>query len=138
MAAYKNTEELQQVMSELWDKIKADTAMSAELLKAQLVVRFDYKEPKGSITIDSSDGQEIKVYPGECDIKPLVEMSMSADIAHEFWLGKLSVPMAILTGKMIAKGPVNQALALLPAIKPAFAIYPQVYETSSARSSTPV
>jgi putative sterol carrier protein len=138
MAAYKNTEELQQVMSELWDRIKADKGMSAEILKAQLVVRFDYKGPKGSVTIDSSDGQEIKVQTGWCDIKPLVEMSMSADIAHEFWLGKLSVPMAILTGKMIAKGPVNQALALLPAIKPAFAIYPHVYETSSARSSTAV
>ena len=42
-----STEELQQVMSELWDKIKADKAMSAEILKAQLIVRFDYKEAKG-------------------------------------------------------------------------------------------
>ena len=56
-----------------------------------------------------------------------------------FGLGKLSVPMAILTGKMIAKGPVNQALALLPAIKPAFAIYPQVYDNKQrARLLRPV
>ena len=138
MGAYKTTKELQQVMSELWDKIKADKGMSAEIMKAQMVVRFDYREPKGSITIDSTDGKEIKVFPGACELKPLVEMSMTADIAHEFWLGKLSVPMAILTGKMVAKGPVNQALALLPAIKPAFAIYPEVYKNSSARVSSPV
>jgi hypothetical protein len=57
-------------------------------------------------------------------------MSMTADVAHEFWLGKISVPMAILTGKMVAKGPVNKALALLPSIKPAFKIYPDIYRST--------
>lgn len=137
MPAYKNTDELLSVMTKLWDRIKADKEMSSAILKAQMVVRFDYKDPSGSITIDSTDGKEIKVFPGKCDLKPLVEMSMSADVAHEFWLGKLSVPMAILTGKMVAKGPVNQALSLLPAIKPAFSIYPQIYDSRSALTSTP-
>jgi putative sterol carrier protein len=127
-AAFENTEALQRVMSELWVQIKAHKEMSESLLGSKLAVRFNYRDPVGQITVDSRDGSDIKVYPGPCDIKPDVEMDMKSDVAHEFWLGKVSVPMAILTGKIVAKGPVQKALALLPAIKPAFSIYPEVYK----------
>jgi putative sterol carrier protein len=130
MPAYANTEDLHKVMVELWNRIKADKAMSEELLRSRLIVRFHYREPKGTMTIDSSDGQDMKIHAGEHDTKPVVEMSMTADVAHDFWLGQVSVPMAILTGKMVAKGPVNKALALLPTIKPAFKIYPEVYKSN--------
>jgi hypothetical protein len=56
-------------------------------------------------------------------------MSMKADVAHEFWLGKVNVPIAILSGKIVSKGPTPQALALLPVVKPAYAIYPAVYQS---------
>ncbi len=135
MPAYANTEELHKVMVELWDRIKADKGMSEELLRSKLIVRFNYREPQGTMTIDSSDGQEMKIYAGDNDAKPIVEMSMTADVAHDFWLGQVSVPMAILTGKMVAKGPVNKALALLPTIKPAFQIYPEVYKSNGREVS---
>ena len=133
MPAYANTEELHQVMVELWNRIKADKSMSEELLRSGLIVRFHYRDPKGTMTIDSSDGQEMKIYAGDHDAKPIVEMSMTAEVAHDFWLGQVSVPMAILTGKMVAKGPVNKALALLPTIKPAFKIYPEVYKAKGRK-----
>ena len=53
---------------------------------------------------------------------------MKADVAHEFWMGKVNVPMAIMSGKIVSKGPTPKALALLPAIKPAYAMYPQVLQ----------
>jgi putative sterol carrier protein len=127
-AAFADTEALHRVMSELWVQIKANKEMSQSLLASKLAVRFNYREPAGQITVDSRDGVDMKVVAGPCDVKPDVEMDMKSDVAHEFWLGKISVPMAILTGKIVAKGPVQKALALLPAIKPAFAIYPEVYK----------
>ena len=59
-------------------------------------------------------------------VKPIVEMAMKADVAHDFWLGKVNVPFAIVSGKIMARGPVAKALQLLPVIKPAFDIYPNV------------
>ncbi|HEY9714204.1 MAG TPA: SCP2 sterol-binding domain-containing protein [Chroococcales cyanobacterium] len=130
MSIFADTEQLYQVMQELWTQIKADKSMSDSLLKSKLVVRFHYREPDGHLTIDGSDGKEIKVTIGACDLKPDVEMFMKSDVAHNFWCGKENPAAALLTGKIVSKGPVNKALALLPAIKPAFQIYPTIVENA--------
>jgi putative sterol carrier protein len=137
-AAFSDSEALHRVMTELWNRIKANKEMSESLLGSRLAVRFNYRDPMGQMTIDSRDGQEMKITAGASDVKPDVEMDMKSDVAHEFWLGKVSVPMAILTGKIVAKGPVQKALALLPAIKPAFTIYPEVYKKYNSGVETTV
>ncbi len=129
------TEELHRVMTELWTAIKNDPGMSADLLKSQLIVQFHYREPDGLITIDCSDGESLKIRSGDCNVKPIVEMFMSANVAHDFWTGKTSIPVSILTGKIVAKGPVNKALGLLPAIKPAFAIYPDIFRNRNSQTA---
>ncbi|MGH7867636.1 MAG: hypothetical protein ACREP9_08415, partial [Candidatus Dormibacteraceae bacterium] len=88
--------------------------MSEQLLDSRLIVQFRYRDPEGVLTIDASDGQEMKIKWGPIDEKPVIEMSMKADIAHEFWMRRISVPVAIITGKMVSKGPTPKALALLP------------------------
>jgi putative sterol carrier protein len=128
MSIFNDTQHLYLVMEELWSRIKADNDMSSRLLKSKLIVRFHYKEPDGWLTVDGSDGKEIKVSIGHNDLVPDVEMFMKADVAHHFWLGKENPALALLTGKMQSKGQVNKALALLPVLKPAFQIYPTVLE----------
>jgi putative sterol carrier protein len=126
MQFFANTDELHHVMNELWMRIGRDPEMLEKLLQSKLIVQFQYREPEGRVTIDCSDGKELKVAVGDQPLKPIVEMSMKADVAHEFWLGKVNVPFAIVSGKIVSRGPVNKALALLPVIKPAFDIYPNV------------
>jgi len=138
MSAFANTDELQTIMVELWNTIKSDPSMSTKLLNSKLIVQFRYREPDGIITIDCRDGKQFLVYGGDVKIKPEVEMAMRSDVAHEFWIGKVNVPVAILTGKMMAKGPVNKALALLPVLKPAFDIYPEIYKRHRGAVSTKV
>jgi 2-oxoisovalerate dehydrogenase E1 component len=72
---------------------------------------------------------------GDCNKKPVVEMFMKSSVAHEFWLGKVNVPLALIQGKIVSKGPVNKALALLPAIKPAYGLYPSVIEKNGLKVS---
>jgi hypothetical protein len=127
-AVFSSTEQLHDIMHDLWSQIAADPEMSLKLVESRLISQFRYREPFGLITVDSSDGQKMKIIVGDTDIKPHVEMAMKADVAHEFWLGRVSIPVAILSGKIVSKGPVNKALALLPVIKPAYSIYPHIYE----------
>jgi hypothetical protein len=127
MAIYASTEELDAVMHELWTAIANDPNMGPKLLQSQMIAQFHYREPDGRVTIDCSSGTELNIYTGDCSVKPIVEMFMKSDVAHEFWLGKIGIPVAIMTGKIVSKGPVNQALALLPVIKPAFELYPEIY-----------
>lgn len=134
MPVFANSEELDQIMYELWTSVGADPGMSSQLLQSKMIAQFHYRDPDGRVTVDCSDGEQVKVYTGQCAIKPIVEMFMKSDVAHDFWLGKVSVPLAILSGKIVAKGPVNRALALLPVIKPAFEIYPDIYEKYSKKA----
>jgi hypothetical protein len=137
MSAYTSTDELHKIMVDLWTAIKDDPSMSGKLLASKLIVQFHYREPDGRMTIDCSDGKSFVITAGDTKVKPVVEMFMKADVAHDFWLGKVNVPVAIITGKIVAKGPVNKALALLPVIKPAYDIYPDIYKKYNNKTAVP-
>lgn len=128
MAYFSSTDEVNKVMDVLWHRIKAHPEMNKKLVDTKLIVQFKYRDPEGLLTIDCSDGQDMKIVLGPTNIKPVIEMSMKADVAHQFWLGKINVPLAIMSGQIVSKGPTPKALALLPAIKPAYNIYPEVLQ----------
>jgi len=130
MSVFNSTDELTQVMRSLWERLRDDPEVAPKLLESRLIVRFRYRDPEGTITIDCSDGRQCKILNGSDLVKPVVEMSMKADVAHDFWMGRMSVPMALLTGKIVSKGPTARALKLLPAIKSAFKIYPEVLKAA--------
>ncbi|MDX1386052.1 MAG: hypothetical protein R3257_00575, partial [bacterium] len=52
-------------------------------------------------------------------------MTMKADVAHRFWFGKVNLIAALTRREMVAKGPIPKILKLLPAIKPAYSLYPE-------------
>ena len=55
--------------------------------------------------------------------KPVVEMSMKADVAHRFWLGKVNITAAMAKGQVKAKGPIPKILKLVPLTKILFPRY---------------
>lgn len=134
MPVFATSEEIHGVMSDMWHRVKADPAISKPLIESKLSAQFRFREPEGTLTIDCSDGQEMKIIIGPTDIKPVIEMSMKGDVAHEFWMGRISVPVAILTGKIVSRGPTPKALALLPIIRPAFDLYPKVLEEAGKQA----
>ena len=109
-------------------KLMADTPVIADkLLASNLIIRFRYSEPDVVIVVDCS-GDRLDVRPGDRETKEIVDMSMSADIAHKFWFGKVNLMAALTRKQMIAKGPIPKILKLLPAIKPSYAMYPKYLE----------
>lgn len=133
MLAFKDSQELNKVMLALWQAIKADTNISSSLLQSKVSIRFYYREPESQLAVDCSDGQQMKIHVDQTDFIPGVEMFMKSNFAHDFWLGKVNLPLALISGKIAAKGPVNQVLALLPVIQPAFTFYPDIYESNTGR-----
>lgn len=132
MSVFADPDELKHVMVSLWQRIKNDPGMSAQLLRSRLIVQFRYRDPEGILTIDASDGQEIKIEWGPTSTKPVIEMAMKADVANDFWMGRITIPVAILTGKIVSRGPTPIALAMLPVIRPAFQIYPEIMSDLSS------
>jgi putative sterol carrier protein len=78
--------------------------------------------------VKMKEGQDGQVDLGPTDLQPEIVMTMDADTAHKFWLGKVNVTMALARGQMKAKGPVAKILKLVPLTKPIFPRYRQMLE----------
>lgn len=127
MGLFKDSETFEKLLGGFF-KLMADTPVIADkLLASNLIVRFRYSDPDVVIVVDCS-GDSVDVRPGDRETKEIVDMSMSADIAHKFWFGKVNLMAALTRKQMIAKGPIPKILKLLPAIKPSYAMYPKYLE----------
>ncbi len=123
MGYFESAEKFEEVIVGFFNRM-AESEMAPKLLKSGLVIRFKYSDPDLVVVVDCS-GDKIDVRPHDTESKAEVEMSMSADTAHKFWFGKVNLTKALTRKEMIAKGPIPKVLKLLPAIKPAYTMYPQ-------------
>lgn len=122
MAIFASSQELQEKLGGFFQVLIKDPNIGSKLRDSKLVLKFNYKEPELSITADCTGG-DIKLSFNDTVTKPEVEMFMSADIAHKFWLGEVNLVMAVARRQMIVKGPIPRVLKLLPVIKPAYKMY---------------
>jgi 2-oxoisovalerate dehydrogenase E1 component len=124
MTPFKDKEELVKILSALWDEIFNTPEITRKVAQEKLIVKFRFTDFATNFFIDIS-GETPRYYWDPEDRSDFdVEMILSSETNHQFWMQTLSVPMAIATRKIIAKGSVPKALKLIPALKPAFALYP--------------
>lgn len=128
MATFSSSEQLQDVLGGFFQALAQDPTVGPKLLGSNLLIKFNYREPELSITIDLKGDDVVLTFNDE-EKKPEVEMTMKADTAHKFWLGKLNLVMALARREITAKGPVPKILKLLPIIKPAYKLYPEYIQT---------
>lgn len=133
MPVFKDTEQLYDCVGAVLDYLRTYEPAANAFRKSGLVIRFKYSAPDGEITIDGSQ-DPITLTCGPCDQKPTVDMTMSADTAHQFWLGKVNLVAALTRGTMTAKGPIPAIMKLLPAITPAYKQYPEILREKGLES----
>lgn len=124
MGLFESSEKFEKVLSGFFRLVADTPSVADKLLASKLIIRFTYKDPDVVLLIDCS-GDKLDIRPGDTETKADVEMSMSADIAHKFWFGKVNLMAALTRRQMVAKGPIPKILRLLPAIKPTYAMYPK-------------
>ena len=126
MATFRDKDEFVRILSALWDDILAQQEIVAGLGGDELTVKFRYPDLATTLFIRLSAGTADYRWDLPADAPFDVEMILDAQTAHRFWMERLNVPMAIASRRIIAKGSLQKALKLLPALKPAFALYPPV------------
>jgi hypothetical protein len=129
MGMFKSSEKLEEVLGGFFNLMAETPIIADKLLNSKLIIRFSYSDPDLIVVVDCS-GEKIDVRPHDTETKAIVEMSMSADIAHRFWFGMVNLTKALTRKEMVAKGPIPKVLKLLPAIKPSYAMYPQYLEAN--------
>jgi hypothetical protein len=123
VATFKDDQEVYQYIGRLFQDLADDEVLFPQFQKANTVVQFPFRNPTSQITLKIKLGEPGQVDLGPTELVPEVVMSMDADIAHNFWLGKVNVTVALARGQMKAKGPVAKILKLLPLTKPVFPRY---------------
>ena len=128
MAYFKDADEVYQFIGRLFQDLADDDELAPKFRKANTIVQYQYRNPDSTITVRLQEGEEGQVDLGETTMEPEVVMSMEADTAHKFWLGKVNVTVALARGQMKAKGPVAKILKLVPLVKPVFPRYRKMLE----------
>ena len=123
MAVFASADQLKTILGDFFTTLSQDPAIRSALLKANMVIRFVYREPDATITIVATQ-DPIHILCDDTTHKPEVEMSMKADTAHKFWMGEVNLIIALARREITAKGPIPKILKLLPIIKPAYKLYP--------------
>jgi putative sterol carrier protein len=120
---FKDAQEVYDTIGKLFAELAEDEELGPKFRKANTILQYDYREPESKITVRLQEGQPADVDFGETEMEPEVVMSMEADTAHRFWLGKVNVTVALARGQIKAKGPVAKILKLVPLTKPVFPRY---------------
>ena len=128
MAYFKDADEVYRFIGKLFEDLGDDEELGPKLRKADTIVQYQYRNPESQITVKMLDGEKSQVDLGETEMEPEVVMTMEADTAHRFWLGKVNVTVALARGQIKAKGPVAKILKLVPLVKPVFPRYKQMLD----------
>jgi SCP-2 sterol transfer family len=132
MAVFKSYDEIHSLIGMLYDRAKCDQRIAPKIKDSGLVIQFRYDDPQAIVTMNtavppSQPGAYFDVIWGDDPaIKPDVEMSMKADVAHQFWHGKVNLMAALARRQIVAKGPIPKILKLLPAVEPMYEMYPKL------------
>ena len=128
MAYFSSDQEVYDTIGKLIVQLGDDEELGPKFRKANTIVRYTFREPDSVITTRLQEGQPPQTDFGETEMDPEVEMSMEADTAHRFWLGKVNVTVALARGQIKAKGPVPKILKLVPLTKPVYPRYKAMLE----------
>jgi hypothetical protein len=131
VAIFQNSEQFYDCIGALMERAKVDPEIGPKIAKSNIVIRFIYSDPDAITTVNakgtpSQPGVYVDVYQGESSMKADIVMSMKADIAHHFWLGKVNLVSALAKGDIKATGPIPKILKLLPAVTPLYKQYPEL------------
>jgi SCP-2 sterol transfer family len=141
MPYFKDQQEMLDIQRAFFDKVASDQEVGPILRASKLVIRFVSTDPAGSVNIDcrgaAGEGRYVATAFGESDLKPDITLTTSADLAHEFWLGKANIINALFSGKAKATGDVTAAMKILPALKPISDIYKQVLKSLGRQDLLP-
>src|SRR4051812_31046837 len=117
MGHFKDEDDVYAFVGRLFQELAEDEELAEKLKKADTTVQYRMSDPDSAVTCEMRPERDVRVDLGPTDLDPEVIMSMSADTAHRFWLGKVEVTVALAQGDIEAKGPVAKVLRLVPLVQ---------------------
>jgi hypothetical protein len=138
MSYFSEATEVEHFIGGIFTECMDDADLGPKFAATGVILKLNFSEPDSLVLVDCPNR---KVYRGD-DVEaapdPTVEMFMTSDIGHEYWLGKRNVSVCLAKGDMRAKGPVPQILKLVPLTRHVFPRYEEMIVESGRLELNPV
>jgi hypothetical protein len=124
MSYFAETAEVEHFIGGIFTECVNEPELKEKFADTGVILRLNFTDPEATVLVDFVAS---KVYTGdEVGPDPNIEMFMTSDVSHEYWLGKVNVSVALAKGQMRAKGPVPKILKLVPLTKHVFPRYEEM------------
>ena len=125
MSTFKSADEVYDYIGKMFETAVTDPTFIEATKDSELVIRLTQTDPAAVILIDFP-GQKVTCGDAALGAPATVDLRMSSDDSHKFWLGKLNFTLALAQRKVKMEGSRTKALKLLPLTKPLFATYDEL------------
>jgi putative sterol carrier protein len=125
MSTFKSADEVYDYIGKMFEAAVTDPTFIEATKDSELVIRLTQTDPAAVILIDFP-GQKVTCGDAALGAPATVDLRMSSDDSHKFWLGKLNFTLALAQRKVKMEGSRTKALKLLPLTKPLFATYEEL------------
>jgi len=124
MAVFASADEMYGHFGPYLDGLMTDPVIGPKFTAAKTSFRVNYADPEAAMVLDATRSPAVVITgAAAAAFAPEVELFMSADDGHRFWLGDLNIPIALARKKVRIEGSIAKLLGMLPAITPAFGRY---------------
>lgn len=123
MALFATDEELYALFVPFLEQVSSGH-LKPKFLAIKASFKVNNTDPDSTVFMDcTQDPPVVAVGADVANREADIELTMSADDSHQFWLGELNVTKALAMRRVKFSGPLLKLIGLLPAFQPAFAEY---------------
>lgn len=120
MAYFANDDEIYEYIGGIFRQAGEHPEVGPKLAAADIRLRLNYTDPEATMLVRFEEPISVENGPGE---EGDVELTLSGDIADQYWRGEYNLAVGMAKRQVKAKGPVNKILKLVPLTKPLFPMY---------------
>lgn len=132
MPIFETADQLYTCFGGLLKQMESNPQTQDALKTLELTVKFSFTDPAASMWLVVHRGMQ-SIHYDECDEKPDIELVMTGDVAHRFWMGEINVMEAITKRQIVPIGSLSKMMILAPLFKTAIKIYPQHFQEYCAK-----
>ena len=122
MTQFKDSEQVASMAKELWETVLSDEASADMVRKIGLSVYTEFSNPEVHLWINADE-----VIAGEAAKKEsMIQLKMDWEVGNDLYSDKSGLTPAISSGKMKVKGPLLKLMKIVPLLKRAQSIWPDV------------
>jgi putative sterol carrier protein len=121
MSVFTEAQQVYDTIGAFLAEIAKDPELGPKFTASNTSFHIHYTDPDSEMVMDCTMDPPV-VRCGEAGDAE-IQLAMSADDGHLFWLGRLNMTIALAKGKVKVTGPISKMMKLLPAMRPAFPKY---------------